>query len=130
MARARKPGAPGRTKIPKDVVTATTKRLKKAFAGTGEALGADLVVVAQQHYLYLETVEKPAEIVPGLIPARFGNRGGRRRALLGRMVWNGDEERWGLELYKWSDECWDEDNEAGTCGGTPEECIVEATLGW
>ena len=130
MAPARKPGAPGRTKIPKDVVCATTRRLRKAFAGTSEALGADLAVVAQQHYLYLETVEKPAQIVPGLIPARFGKRGGRRRTPMGRMVWVGEAERWGLELYKWSDECWDEDNEAGTHGGTPEQCIVEATLGW
>ena len=53
-----------------------------------------------------------------------------RHTPLGRMVWTGDPERWRLELYKWSDERWDEENGAGAVGGTPEECVVEATLGW
>ncbi len=130
MARARKPGTPGRTKIPGDVVKATTQRLKAAFKETGDGEFADLAVIAQQHYLYLESVERPREIMPGLINARFGKARGPRRTPLGRMVWTGDPERWRLELYKWSDERWDEENDAGTVGGTPEECVVEATLGW
>jgi len=37
---------------------------------------------------------------------------------------------WRLQLYKWSDECWDEGNKAGIRGGTPERCLKEAVLGW
>ena len=130
MARARRPGAPGRTKIPGDVVKATTKRLKMAFKKTGDGTFADLAVIAQQHYLYLESIERPHEIMPGLIDARFAKARGRRRTPLARMVWTGDPERWRLELYKWSDERWDEENDACTAGGSPEECLVDATLGW
>ena len=70
------------------------------------------------------------QILPGLIPARFGKSKGPPRTPLGRMVWTGDPKDWRLQLYKWSDECWDEDNDAGTYGGTPEQCIKEAVLGW
>lgn len=130
MARAKKPGTPGKTRIPKDVVKDTTIRLKKAFKGTGEAELADLVIIAQQHYLYLETAERPVEILPGLISARFGKGKGAPRKPLGRMVWTGNPERWGFQLYKWSDEWWDEHNDGNTLGGTPEECLAEAVLGW
>jgi hypothetical protein len=130
MARAKKPGTPGKTTIPREVVKATTQRLKKAFKTTGEAVASDLVVVAQQHYLYLEAVERPIEIMPGMVEARFAKKGGARRTPLGRMVWTGNAENWMLQLYKWSDEWWDEDNEAERPGGTPEECIVQAVLGW
>ena len=106
------------------------RQLRNVFRDTSEAEIADLVVTARQHYLYLETVERPQEIMPGLISARFAKRGGARRTPLGRMVWTGDPGQWGLELYKWSDECWDEDNEAGTAGGTAEECIDQAVSGW
>ena len=128
MARARKPGTPGKTKIPADVVRAARKRLLRAFRETDEEEFCDLKVIAQQHFLYLETVERPHEVLPGLIDARFAKQ--QRRTPLGRMIWAGDPERWRLELYKWSDECWDERNDAGTVGGTPEQCIVEATIGW
>ena len=130
MARARKPGTPGKTTIPRDVIKDVTRRLKKAFKQTGEAESEDLVVIAQQHYLYLETEERPVEIMPGLIPSRFGKSQGPRRTPLGRMVWTGNPEDWDLELYKWSDECWDTDNDAGTRGGSPEECMEETVRAW
>lgn len=130
MARARKPGASGRTTIPREVVREATSRLREAFKETGESEFNDLVVIAQQHYLYLETVERPMEILPGLISARFAKSKGRPPKPLGRMVWTGNTKKWRFQLYKWSDECWDEHNDAGTRGGTPEECMAEAVLGW
>ena len=108
----------------------TTYRLKKAFRETGQAELADLLVVAQQHYLYLEIAERPMEILPGLIPAQFGKSKGLPRKPLGRMAWTGNPKKWRLQLYKWSDEWWDEKNDAGTIGGTPEDCLTEAVLGW
>ncbi|NLX13799.1 MAG: hypothetical protein GXY44_09130 [Phycisphaerales bacterium] len=130
MARSRKPGTPGKTRIPKDIVKAVTQRLKKAFRKSDRAQVVDLSITAQQHYLYLETVEKPVEILPGLISARFAKRSAACPVPLGRMVWTGDPESWYLQLYKWSDECWDEDNDAGTDGGTPEKCLKQAIRGW
>ena len=130
MARRKKPGAPGKTKIPLDVVRTVSKRLKKAYSNEPDGGHSALVLTAQQHFLYLETVEKPRQILPGLVEARFLNRGGVRRTPLGRMVWTGDPDTWRLQLYKWSDECWDEENDAWTNGGTPEECIVQAIRGW
>jgi hypothetical protein len=130
MARAKKPGTPGKTTIPKDVVKETVHRLKKVFKKENQAEFADLVVIAQQHYLYLETEERPVEILPGLISARFGKGKGVPRTPLGRMVWTGDPKQWCLQLYKWSDEYWDVDNEAWTAGGTPERCLKEALKGW
>ncbi|MBN1489919.1 MAG: hypothetical protein JXA69_08380 [Phycisphaerae bacterium] len=130
MARARKPGTPGRTTIPRDAVKETTRRLTKSFKQTAEAELASLAVIAQQAYLYLETMERPFEVMPGLVAARFAKKGGARRTPLGRMVWTGNPEIWHLQLFKWSDECWDTENEAGCTGGTPEECLAEALLGW
>jgi hypothetical protein len=112
------------------VVKDTTRQLKRAFAKTCEAEFKRLIVLAQQHYLYLETVEEPPQILPGLIPARFGKKRGVRAQPLGRLVWTGDPAHWQLQLYKWSDECWDEANDAGTIGGTPEDCLNEAIAGW
>jgi hypothetical protein len=112
------------------MVRETTRVLKKAFKKVGPAELAALVVVAQQHYLYLETAGRLMDVMPGLIPARFGKSKGPPRTPLGRMVWTGDPRKWRLQLYKWSDECWDEGNDAGMAGGTPEECITEAVLGW
>ena len=131
MGRRRKPGTPGKTKISRDVVKATTRRLKAAFKKTGESEMSDLQVVAQQHYLYLETLERPREIFPGLVEARFAK--GRRKPSavpLGRMVWTGDSEDWRFQLYKWSDEWWDEENDGSTYGGRPEDCVFEACVGW
>ncbi len=130
MTRARRPGTSGKTTIPKEAVREGTRRLKKAFARTASSGHERLEVIAQQGYLYLETVELPVEVFPGLVDARFARKGGARRTPLGRLVWMGDPERWWLQLYKWSDECWDEENEAGTGGGTPEECLAQAVLGW
>ena len=130
MARARKPGTPGKTTIPAEAVREATRRLKKAFTQTGYSAHERLEVIAQQGYLYIETVELPVEVYPGLVDARFAKKGGARRTPLGRLVWTGDPERWCFQLYKWSDECWDEENEAGTGSGTPEECLAQAVLGW
>jgi len=130
MTRARKPGTPGKTTIPKEAVLEARRRLKKAFVQTENSEYQRLEVIAQQHYLYLETVELPIEVFPGLVDARFARYGGACRAPLGRLVWTGDPERWCLQLYKWSDECWDEENEAGTGGGTPEDCLVQSVHGW
>jgi hypothetical protein len=130
MTRAKKPGTPGKTIIPKEVVREAMRRLKNAFRRTANAERETLEVIAQQRYLYLETVERPVEVFPGLVDARFAKKGGARRTPLGRLVWMGDPERWCLQLYKWSDECWDEENEAGTGGGTPEECLAQSVHGW
>ncbi len=128
MARRRKPGTPGKTTIPQEIVEGTTERLMRAFAKTGPAIKADLVVTAQQKYLYLETVERPWERLPGVSEPRYGKARGPRHKPLGRMVWTGDPERWKLQAYLWEKETWDEKNEAGNHGGTPEECMIEATL--
>ncbi len=130
MARAKKPGTPGKTTIPAEVVKDATRRIRKEYEGTGGAAIADLEVIAQQRYLYFETIERPRAILPGLIAARFGQKRGTRRTPLGRAAWTGDPELWNLQLYKWSDECWDEHNDACTIGGTPEECIRQAVAGW
>lgn len=128
MSRARKPGTPGKTTIPQDVVEATAGRLMKAFAENGAAIGADLSVTAQQEYLYLETVERPAQDASGIGKPRYGKARGPRRRPLGRMVWTGQTERWELQAYLWAEECWDTKNKLGSYGGTPEECMIEATL--
>ncbi len=130
MPRAKKPGTPGTTIIPKEVVREATRRLENAFRRTEDAEHQRLEVIAQQRFLYLEIVERPVEVLPGLVEARFAKKGGARRRTLGRLVWTGDPERWHLELYKWSDECWDEENEAGTGCGTPEDCLARSVLGW
>lgn len=129
MAR-RKPGTPGKTTIPRDVVRSVTRRLKAAYKKSGEAEWSELQVVAQQHYLYLETRRQPMEVFLGLVPLAEARGRPKPAAPLGRMVWTGDEKRWGFQLYKWSDEIWDERNEGDCCGGTPEECMFEAIVGW
>ena len=130
MAHRRKPGTPGKTAIPRDVVKTVMRRLQNAFKDTIDADLYDLFVIAQQHYLYLETTDRPHELMPGFVDSRYLSKRPLPRKPLARMVWTGDPEKWHLQLYKWSDERWDEDNEAMTAGGTPEECMVEGSLGW
>ena len=76
------------------------RQLKSAFGETGETEFKELIVVAQQRYLCLETVEKPFQVLPGLVPIRFARRRGDRKQPLARMVWTGDPTDWGLQLYK------------------------------
>lgn len=43
-----------------------------------------------------------------------------------RMKYNGKMDTWDMEIYKYSDECYDEDRDYLSSGGTVEECFDEA----
>ena len=111
----------------------TLRRLKKLSVFTNGGRSAAIRGFCKRLSTPFVPPRPPADQDP---PEPFGSHAspGRQQAPprkpLGRMVWTGDPKRWRLQLYKWSDECWDEDNDAGTLGGTPEQCLEEAVLGW
>src|SRR5439155_21492117 len=54
--------------------------------------------------------------------------GGRRRGAspLCRLRYTGDADEWGLEIYKHSDDSYDQENDFPFPGGTPERCFSVA----
>lgn len=119
MGRRKKPGSPGKTTIPMDVVRSVTKRLAGLFRKSGYDEDYRLFIIPQQGYLYLEVEER-----------RDGDRGqeppltrsSTTHKPLGRLRYDDEApEAWVLEPYKWSDEIWDEyDAEVGT----PEQLML------
>lgn len=58
MGRRKKPGTPGKTTIPAEIVSRVTRRLVAEFTKREYHLDHNLFVVPQQCYLYLEVERK------------------------------------------------------------------------
>lgn len=118
MGRRKKPGTPGKTTIPPEIVSSVTRRLLTEFTKRGYQVDHHLFVVPQQGFLYIEVERK-----------EFGARGPRPpvnlsstvHIPLGRLKFMGSAEKWEHQPYRYSDEYWD-DRETET--GTPEDLML------
>ena len=122
MARRRKPGTPGRTTIPPDVVSSVTTRLQEEFAKRGFREDYDLFIIAQQSYLYIEVVRHPFGCGPECTPASLPSPSSR--APLGRLR-QVEGSEWEHHPYRWADEDWDDKD---TDRGTPEEVLARSMV--
>lgn len=122
MGRRRKPGTPGRTTIPSDVVSAVTERLHAEFVKHGFDEDYDLFIVAQQSYLYIEVARHPLGCGADCKPASPPSPSSRTPLGRLRQVEGGE---WEHQPYRWADEDWDEKE---VDQGTPEELLTGAML--
>ncbi len=124
MARRKKPGTPGKTTIPSNVVSSVTKRLLAAFVEMEFNQDFTLFIVAQQSYLYIEVVRHPLGCGPGCAPTSPPSPS--NHTPLGRLRHvSGDE--WEHHPYRWADEDWDPRDPDH---GTPEELLARIMVGY
>jgi len=123
MGHSKKPGTPGRTTIPAEIVTATTKRLLAVFTKRKFDLDHDLFVVPQQCYLYVEVQRRPYDAKGARPPITTSST---THIPLGRLKFLGDAKKWEYQPYRWSDEFWDEGQaERGTPGDLMLAMLVD-----
>lgn len=103
MSRWRKPGAPGRTTIPSDVVAKATRTITAEFKALGFWTTHNLFV-ARQCYLYVEVSERWDDAAPRPPVTKDSTT----HYPLGRLRFTGDADAWEFQPYLWSDECWDD----------------------
>jgi len=106
---------PRRAVIPREVREAVLARLEpeqRRYIDSGAASG--FAFEWKGDYLYVGSRDS-------------GFRGGQRHlSPLCRLRFTGDIERWGFEIYKHSDNWYDEDNDFPSGGGPPEYCFSVA----
>ena len=122
VAWRRKPGTPGKTTIPLEIVSSVTERLSAAFTRHGYHRLFKLFVVSQQGYLY---VEAEWRALRARTPRRRTKGSSARRMPLGRLRFLGTPDRWEYQPYRYSDEYWDN---RSTEVGTPEELLLSMVL--
>ncbi|MBI4564835.1 MAG: hypothetical protein HY716_09115 [Planctomycetes bacterium] len=118
MGHRKKPGTPGKTTIPAEVVASVTKRLLDVFTGREYHLDHHIFIIPQQCYLYVEVERK-----------EFGSRGRRppitrsstTHIPLGRLKFMDRSDRWEYQPYRFSDEYWDDSD---TEKGAPEDLML------
>ncbi|MBI4229991.1 MAG: hypothetical protein HY608_04065 [Planctomycetes bacterium] len=114
MGHRKKPGAPGKTTIPSEIVASVTERLASMFRKMDFEFDHHLFVVPQQCYLYMEVERKrfPHNDRPRTLPI---GKGSTTHRPLGRLKFMGRPDKWAYQPYIWSDECWEEhDGHTGT----------------
>ncbi|HEY3448461.1 MAG TPA: hypothetical protein VGK67_19050 [Myxococcales bacterium] len=108
MSRRKKPGTPGKTTLPRDVVSAVTEFVQAEFKKRGSADYLDVFVVAQQCFIYLETADKAREAFGRPLPKPRVTTSSTTHSPLGRLKFLGTTERWEFQPYRWSDELWED----------------------
>ena len=122
VGHRRKPGTPGKTTIPAEIVGAVTERLTAAFARHGYDVDYDLFVIPQQRYLYVEVERRESGARTARPPI---NRSSMMHLPLGRLRFLGSAERWEHQPYRYSDEYWDRRSREV---GTPEELLLSMVV--
>ena len=107
MGRARKPGAPGRTTIPPEVVSKVTERLLREFRKFHYDDDYHFFIIPQQCYLYLEVRWKREDDDDPNPPV---TKSSTTHKPLGRLKYLGQMRKWELHPYLWSDEWWDHES--------------------
>ncbi|MBI3952320.1 MAG: hypothetical protein HY314_17870 [Acidobacteria bacterium] len=103
------------TVVPRDVQEATLARLA-AHARRYKVYGVEEVIGAfKGPYLYIDYTEESAGL-----PTR------PRSSKLCRLRYTGHPERWEFAIYKYSDNCYDEEGDFPFGGGTGEKCFDAA----
>ena len=118
MGHARKPGTPGRTTIPPDVVSRVTERLLREFTKFHYDDDYHLFIIPQQCYLYLEARWKREEDDDPHPPV---TKSSTTHKPLGRLKYLGQMRKWEFHPYRWSDEWWDHKS---TETGSPEFLLL------
>ncbi len=103
MGRSKKPGAPGKTTVPPEIVASVTARLLAVFRERGYDTDHDLFIVPQQCFLYVEAQRK---LFGSRSPAPPVTTSSTAHKPLGRLKYLGNAEEWEWQPYLWTDEFW------------------------
>lgn len=102
MGRRTKPGTPGRTTIPPEVVSWATELLQEPYRRHGDD-DYELFVVPQQRFVYVE-IERRDFLDPGRVAVKSSTA--RTRTPMGRFRFV-EKDSWIYEPYIVSGETWD-----------------------
>lgn len=109
MSRRKKPGTPGKTTIPREVVSSVTKYVQAEFKKCDSAEFSDVFVVAQQCFIYVETADKARDTFGRPLPKPRVTTSSTTLKPLGRLKYLGRTGEWEFHPYLWSDEIWEDD---------------------
>ena len=122
MGHAKKPGTPGRTTIPPEVVSKVTARLLREFRKFHYDFDYHLFIIPQQCYLCLEVRWKREDEEDPDPPI---TKSSTTHKPLGRLKYLGQMREWDFHLYRWSDEWWDH---GSVERGSPEHLLLGSLI--
>jgi hypothetical protein len=111
---------PSKPTIPDEVREKASHRLKKLVKKYRKYGVADIIGIFKGRYLYIDWIDEA-----GIFGFTL-SKGTRKPSKLCRLRYKGDINKWKLEMYKYSDMCYDVEGDFMLGGGTIEECFDAA----
>jgi hypothetical protein len=111
---------PSKPVIPDEVREKASHRLKKLVKKYRKHGVADIIGIFKGRYLYIEWFDEASMLIASLSERK------PKPSKLCRLRYEGDINKWELEMYKYSDMCYDVEGDYMFGGGTIEECFDAA----
>jgi hypothetical protein len=111
---------PSKPTIPDEVKRKAYHRLKKLVKKYSKYGVADIIGTFKGRYLYIDWIDE-GEIYGSSLSKREP-----KPSKLCRLKYKGNINNWELEMYKYSDMCYDVEHDFVFSGGTVEECFDAA----
>jgi len=111
---------PSKPIIPDDVRQKASHRLRKLVKKYRKHGVANIIGTFKGRYLYIDWIDEAEIYCSSLIKRE------PKPSKLCRLKYKGDINNWELEMYKYSDMCYDVEHDFVFSGGTVEECFNAA----
>jgi hypothetical protein len=111
---------PSMPAIPDEVREKASHRLEKLVKKYRKYGVADIIGIFKGRYLYIDWTDEANKLIASL------SKSEPKRSKLCRLRYKGDINNWELEMYKYSDMCYDVEGDFMFAGGTIEECFDAA----
>ena len=108
---------PSKPAIPDEVRQKAFRRLKRLVKKYRKHGVADIIGIFKGGYLYIDWTDEASMLIASLSKSK------PKPSKLCRLKYEGDINNWGLEMYKYSDMCYDVEGDFMFSGGTIEECF-------
>jgi len=111
---------PSKPTIPDEVKQKVSHRLEKLVKKYRKHGVADIIGIFKGRYLYIGWTDEASMLIASLSERKL------KPSKLCRLKYKGDMNNWILEMYKYSDMCYDVEGDFMFSGGTIEECFNAA----
>lgn len=111
---------PNKPTIPDEVRQKISRRLEKLVKKYRKYGVAEIIGTFKGRYLYIDWIDEAQILSFGLSKRK------PKPSKLCRLRYKGDVDNWELEMYKYSDMCYDVEGDFMFSGGTIEECFDAA----
>jgi len=106
--------------MPDEVRQKALRRLRRLVKKYRKHGVADIIGIFKGRYLYVDWTDEASILFANLIKRKL------KPSKLCRLKYEGHINNWGLEMYKYSDMCYDVEGDFMFGGGTIEECFDAA----